>query len=154
MLCGNKHNNRIHRFKLLEWVDYSNFKSAGKSYLVTERRKPQEGSGSVLPSRILKYPSAATRPKVKNRRIAPGKSSLRSSLRLPPASGDGLLTPADRLGGGELPRIPRLRSHSLFRRLLPRRPFLPRPLRIRGCSFSRSFLQHFLFVLPIIVSDA
>lgn len=109
--------------------------------MVIGRGKPHEGP----------FSRHATRP---SGRTATGKSSLRSSLRLPPASGDGLLTPADRLGGGELPCLPRFRGHSPFRRLLPRRPFLPRPLRIRGCSFSRSFLQHFLFAARIIISDA
>jgi len=110
------------------------FRSWSHKDTVPIGRNPRWGDRRCGFSRRL-HPSPAGRGDEVDKPSNRTRKVISSSLRLPPTSGDGHLAPADRLGGRELPRLPRLRGHPLFRRLLPRRPFPPRPLRIRGRIF-------------------
>jgi len=139
------------------------FRSWSHKDTVPIGRNPRWGDRRCGFSRRL-HPSPAGRGDEVDKPSNRTRKVISSSLRLPPTSGDGHLAPADRLGGRELPRLPRLRGHPLFRRLLPRRPFPPRPLRIRGrifvppifilVLFGRVFLFFWSKVEPIHIHGA
>jgi hypothetical protein len=77
-----------------------------------------------------------------------GESSPRSYLICSGEQCDGSRSTAGRLGEGKLPFVRRLRGHPLLRRLLPCRPFPPRPIRLHGCI---PFSAHLYTILVVCI---